>query len=625
MKILYAASEAVPFCKTGGLADVAGSLPPALAQQGAEVAVVMPLYRRIRDKFQDQLHYECYDFVDLGWRHSYCGLFSAQRDGVTWYFLDNEQYFNRPDLYGYDDDAERFAFFSRAIVRMLHHLKFWPDVIHCNDWQTALVPIYLKDDGVREEQFRSIKTVLSVHNVEYQGRYGRDVLENVFGLNSGWANDGTIMMDGDVNLLKGALLCADAINAVSPTYAQELKHPYFAHRLEGIMSQCDYKLSGVLNGIDMKLYDPATDGRISANYSVEDMSGKAVDKAALQRMMGLHEDPNVPILAIVSRLVSHKGLDLICEVLHEIMQLPLQMVVLGKGDARFEQFFDWAAHQYPGRLAVRLDYNEALSMAIYSGADLFLMPSKSEPCGLSQMIAMRYGTVPIVRETGGLKDTVHAYEAWCDGGNGFSFASYNARDMLHVINDAVYLYKDYPDAFARLRRRAMECDFSWDRSAEAYLAIYCRITGQTLAPAAAEAPVAEAAVETAPAEAAPVEEAPVEVAPAEKAPKKRTKKAAKKDEGEEKPKKARKTKKAEETDEAAAKAEEKTEEKAVKKARKAAKKAEEAAEAAAKAEEKPKKARKAARKAEEAAQDAPKTEEKPKKTRKTKKAEPEQV
>lgn len=403
MKILYATSEAVPFCKTGGLADVAGSLPPALAAEGAEVAVVLPLYQTVREKFGSQLKFECYDFVDLAWRHSYCGLFSLEKDGVTWYFLDNEQYFNRPDLYGYMDDGERFGYFSRAVVRMLDHLKFWPEVIHCNDWQTALVPIYLKDDGVREERFRSIKTTLTIHNIEYQGRYGLETLGNLFGLDQGWANDGTIMMDGDVNLLKGAILCADAVNAVSPSYANELKTAYFAHRLEGIMRQCDYKLSGVLNGIDMKLYDPSADGLITARYSAEDLSGKAQDKEALQRMMGLREEADTPVLAIVSRLVSHKGLDLICEVLHDIMELPVQLVILGKGDQRYEEFFYWAAQQYPGRMAVRLDYNEALSMAIYAGADLFLMPSKSEPCGLSQMIAMRYGTVPIVRETGGLR------------------------------------------------------------------------------------------------------------------------------------------------------------------------------------------------------------------------------
>ena len=482
MKILYATSEAVPFCKTGGLADVAGSLPKALAEQGAEVAVILPLYQRVRERFGGQLKFECYDYVNLAWRHSYCGLFSLERDGVTWYFLDNEQYFNRPDLYGYMDDGERFGFFSRAIVRMLPHLKFWPEVIHCNDWQTALVPIYLKDDGVREDRFRSIKTTLTIHNIEYQGRFGMQTLGDLFGLDHGWAEDGTIIMDRDVNLMKGAILCADAVNAVSPTYANELKMSYFAHRLENIMRRCEYKLSGVLNGIDMKLYDPATDQRITTNYSVDDLAGKDADKAELQRMMGLREEPHVPIVAIVSRLVSHKGLDLICEVLHDMMELPMQLVILGKGDRKYEEFFHWAAQQYHGRMAVRLDYNEALSMAIYAGADLFLMPSKSEPCGLSQMIAMRYGTVPIVRETGGLKDTVQPYEAWRDAGNGFTFANYSSSDMLHVIREAVYLYKDYPDAFSRLRKRAMKCDFSWARSAKEYLRIYANVTGQPWPP-----------------------------------------------------------------------------------------------------------------------------------------------
>ena len=482
MKILYATSEAVPFCKTGGLADVAGSLPPALAEQGAEVAVVLPLYQRVKERFGSQLKFECYDYVNLAWRHSYCGLFSLEKDGVTWYFLDNEQYFLRPDLYGYIDDGERFGFFSRAIVRMLPHFKFWPDVINCNDWQTALVPIYLKDDGVREDRFRSIKTTLTIHNIEYQGRFGMQTLGDLFGLDHGWAEDGTIIMDRDVNLMKGAILCADAVNAVSPTYANELKMSYFAHRLENIMRRCEYKLSGVLNGIDMKLYDPATDQRITTNYSVDDLAGKDADKAELQRMMGLREEPHVPIVAIVSRLVSHKGLDLICEVLHDMMELPMQLVILGKGDRKYEEFFHWAAQQYPGRMAVRLDYNEALSMAIYAGADLFLMPSKSEPCGLSQMIAMRYGTVPIVRETGGLKDTVQPYEAWRDAGNGFTFANYSSSDMLHVIREAVYLYKDYPDAFSRLRKRAMKCDFSWARSAKEYLRIYANVTGQPWPP-----------------------------------------------------------------------------------------------------------------------------------------------
>lgn len=490
MKVLYAASEAVPFCKTGGLADVAGSLPPALAAQGVETAVILPLYRRVKERFADQLTFLCYDYVDLAWRHAYCGLFSLKKDGVTWYFLDNEQYFGRPELYGCADDGERFGFFSRAVVKMLDHLDFWPDVIHCNDWQTALIPIYLKDDGVREERYRSVRTVLTIHNIEYQGRYDPYCLGGLFGLDRGWVDDGTLLLDGDLNLLKGAILTADAVNAVSPTYAQELKNPYFAHRMEGILTQCGYKLSGVLNGIDMKLYDPAADPRIAANYTAEDVSGKAADKAALQKALGLRPEPETPIIAMVSRLVTHKGLDLIREVMGDIMELPVQFVLLGSGDAAYEDFFRHAAERWPERMAIRLGYDEALSMAIYAGADLFLMPSRSEPCGLSQMIAMRYGTVPIVRETGGLKDTVQPYEAWRDAGTGFTFANYSSADMLHVLREAVYLYKDYPDAFARLRRRAMERDFSWNRSAGDYLKIYAAVTGA--AAAASEADDTEA-------------------------------------------------------------------------------------------------------------------------------------
>ena len=490
MKVLYAASEAVPFCKTGGLADVAGSLPPALAAQGVETAVILPLYRLVKERFADRLTFLCYDYVDLAWRHAYCGLFSLKKDGVTWYFLDNEQYFGRPELYGCADDGERFGFFSRAVVKMLDHLDFWPDVIHCNDWQTALIPIYLKDDGVREERYRSVRTVLTIHNIEYQGRYDPYCLGDLFGLDRGWVDDGTLLLDGDLNLLKGAILTADAVNAVSPTYAQELKNPYFAHRMEGILTQCGYKLSGVLNGIDMKLYDPAADPRIAANYTAENISGKAADKAELQKELGLRPEPETPIIAMVSRLVTHKGLDLIREVMGDIMELPVQFVLLGSGDAAYEDFFRHAAERWPERMAIRLGYDEALSMAIYAGADLFLMPSRSEPCGLSQMIAMRYGTVPIVRETGGLKDTVQPYEAWRDAGTGFTFANYSSADMLHVLREAAYLYKDYPDAFARLRRRAMERDFSWNRSAGDYLKIYAAVTGA--AAAASEADDTEA-------------------------------------------------------------------------------------------------------------------------------------
>ena len=472
MKVLYAASEAVPFCKTGGLADVAGSLPPALAAEGVETAVILPLYEGVKQRFGAELQYLCYDYVDLAWRHSYCGLFSLERQGVTWYFLDNEQYFRRPGLYGYPDDGERFGFFSRAVVKMLDHLKFWPDVIHCNDWQTALVPIYLKDDGVRDARYRSIRTVLSIHNIEYQGRYGRETLGDLFGLDKGWAEDGTILMDGDVNLLKGAILCADAVNAVSPTYAEELKNAAFAHGLDSVLRSYDYKLCGILNGIDTARYDPAADKGIAANYDPGHMAGKAEDKRQLRRLFGLPEQENVPVIGMVTRLVSHKGLDLLCEVLGDLMASPVQLAVVGSGDQRYEDFFRWARESFPGRVAAYIGYSEELAMGIYAGADLFLMPSRSEPCGLSQMIAMRYGAVPIVRETGGLKDTVRPYEAWRDAGTGFTFANYSANDMLYVAREAVMLYRENPEAFRRLQRRAMEQDFGWSGSAQAYLALY---------------------------------------------------------------------------------------------------------------------------------------------------------
>ncbi|MCI2057633.1 MAG: glycogen synthase GlgA [Oscillibacter sp.] len=507
MKVLYASSEAVPFCKTGGLADVAGSLPPALAEEGVEIAAVLPLYQTVREKFGQELEFLCYDYVDLAWRHDYCGVFRLLRGGVSWYFLDNERYFRRPELYGYPDDGERFGFFARAVVQMLPHLNFWPDVIHCNDWQTALIPIYLKDDGVRRDRLRSIRTVLTIHNIEYQGRFGKETLGDLFGLDQGWADDGTILMDGSVNLLKAAILCADAVTTVSPTYASELKLSYYAHGMESVMERCGGKLSGVLNGIDTARYNPAADPQLVAPYTAGDLSGKAADKAYLQKVMGLQETPDVPVIGMVSRLVAHKGLDLVCEVFHDIMELPVQVAVLGKGDRKYEEFFRWAVRQYPGRLAVRLDYSAELATAIYGGADLFLMPSRSEPCGLSQMIAMRYGAVPIVRETGGLRDTVHPYEAQRDAGNGFTFADYNSGDMLYVIRQAAELWRDHPDAFGRLRRRGMEEDFSWNRSAGQYLRVYGEITGAELpqkpqaAPEISENPAA--AEETPPAEPAP--------------------------------------------------------------------------------------------------------------------------
>ena len=417
-------------------------------------------------------------YVDLAWRHEYCGLFSLEYKGVTWYFVDNERYFRREQLYGEFDDGERFAFFSRAVMDLLPSMDWMPDVIHCNDWQSALVPIYLKDLSVRWEEVRGIKTMFTIHNIEYQGKFGDYVVCDVFGLDFGWYADGTLEMDGCVNLLKGAMMCADSVTTVSPTYAKQLHYSFYAHGMENIVELCDEKMAGVLNGLDVVGFDPAADGAIYANYTPEDPAGKEICKAELQRQLGLEEDPNAPVVAMVSRLVSHKGVDLVCDVLDGIMDTGAQMVVLGKGDYVYEEFFKHAEARYPGRLSAQITYSDKLSRQIYSGADLFLMPSKSEPCGLSQMIAMRYGAVPIVRQTGGLADTVRSCQMGQEDGNGFVFANYNAFDMLYTINQAVAMYRFERDNFRVVQHRGMTDDFSWNTSARAYRDIYVSMMGK---------------------------------------------------------------------------------------------------------------------------------------------------
>lgn len=472
MKILYAASEAAPFCKTGGLADVAGSLPPALAKAGDDVAVILPLYGQIGQTWREKMTYRGYIYVDVAWRHEYCGLFSLRYQGVTWYFVDNEHYFKRPTLYGEYDDGERFAFFSKAVVNLLPSLDEMPEVIHCNDWQTALIPIYRQDISTRWPDIAGIKTVFTIHNIEYQGRFGGDTVEDLFGLDRGWWEDGTLQMDGDVNLLKAALLTSDAVTTVSPTYARQLCTPQYASGMDSIISRLGGKLHGVLNGIDTVSFDPARDEKIPARYSPSDLSGKAKCKADLQVSLGLREDPTTPVIAVISRLVGHKGLDLVCAVFDQIMESGAQMVVLGQGESGFEDFFRAQQSRYPGRVAAQITYSDALSRRIYAGADLFLMPSRSEPCGLSQMIAMRYGTVPIVRKTGGLADSVKSCQLGQTDGTGFVFDNYNAFDMLFVIRQAVELYRNAPTDFGAVQHNGMTADFTWTQSAEAYRHIY---------------------------------------------------------------------------------------------------------------------------------------------------------
>ncbi|MBM6870613.1 glycogen synthase GlgA [Pseudoflavonifractor phocaeensis] len=480
MNILFAASEVAPFIKTGGLADVAGSLPQALAACGHDVRVILPLYEGIGQEWRSQMTYLFNFHVRLAWRSPYCGIFELKRDNVTYYFVDNEYYFKRSSIYGHYDDGERFAFFSRAIIETPGHLNWHPEVLHCNDWQTALVPIYLLEERHRVPQLYDTKSVYTIHNIEYQGRYGKQTLEDLFGLNAGYFNEHMLRYHGDVNLMKGAIYAADYVTTVSPTYAEELQYPFYAHGLEGVISDNRHKLRGILNGIDAALYDPAHDQGLTQNYSVDDLSGKAACKAALQRAVGLNEDPNVPIIACISRLVKHKGFELVTSSIHDIMATNAQMVVLGTGDWNFEEAFRQAQAQYPGRFSANIMYSASLSTAIYGGADLFLMPSVSEPCGLSQIIAMRYGTLPVVRETGGLRDTVRP--CGVDNATGFSFADINAHDMVWVIREAVNLYHNDKYTWNALQRAGMTADFSWRSSAEEYLQVYNWITGLDMHP-----------------------------------------------------------------------------------------------------------------------------------------------
>ena len=477
MRILYVTGEAFPFCKTGGLADVAGSLPPALAKNGDDVAVILPLYGQIGQQWRQQMTFRRYIYVDLGWRHEYCGLFSLESRGVTWYFVDNEHYFARPRLYGEFDDGERFAFFSKAVIDLMPSLDWMPDVLHCNDWQTALVPIYLKDVATRWPEVRRIRTVFTIHNIEYQGRFGSDTVDQLFGLDRGWYNDGTLQMDGDVNLMKGAMLMADAVTTVSPTYAAQLHDPTYAEGMASVVDMVGWKMHGVVNGIDTDSYDPTADLALPSHYDANHMAGKDACKAALQEELGLACEADTPLIAMVTRLVGHKGLDLVQEAMDGIMATGCQFVVLGTGEWRYEEFFRQKSWQYGGRLSAQLTYSEGLSRRIYAAADLFLMPSRSEPCGLSQMIAMRYGAVPIVRRTGGLADTVKSCQVGQEDGTGYLFERYDAGAMLDVIGQATGLYRGDRSGFNAVRYRGMTADFTWDKSAGAYRQIYANLLG----------------------------------------------------------------------------------------------------------------------------------------------------
>ena len=478
MKILMATSECVPFVKTGGLADVAGALPKAIVPTGADVRVVLPKYVEIGETYRNQMTHVCDFYIDLGWRHLYCGVETLALNGVTYYFIDNEYYFRRPYVYGLGgDEAERFAFFDRAVLEMLPRIGFIPDILHCHDWQTAMIPMLLRIQYGHLSEYQGIKTVYTIHNLQYQGIFPIDYVEDLLHLGNEAYLDGGVEFGGQASYMKGGLNFADRITTVSPTYAQEIQTAYYGEGLDGLIRQKSDRLVGILNGIDTTEYDPSADPMIEEKYTWRSLARKKKNKLALQQEMGLEEDENAPLIGIVSRLSSQKGFDLVQCVLNEIMMTGAQLCVLGKGDDNFVDMFCSAQKRYPGRVSARIEMNNALSHRIYAGCDLFLMPSKFEPCGLSQMISLRYGTLPIVRETGGLRDTVLSYNEFTGEGNGFTFFNFNAHDMLHTVERAVNYYNSEPKTFQTLQRRAMRGQYGWDQSAQKYMALYEELLG----------------------------------------------------------------------------------------------------------------------------------------------------
>lgn len=473
MKVLFASSEAYPFAMSGGLADVAGALPKALRRRLIGCRIVMPLYSSIPEELKAKMSFICSITVSVAWRRQYCGIFEAHLNGVIYYFIDNQYYFKRDGLYGQYDDGERYAFFSRAVLDIIPHIGFTPDIIHCNDWQTALVPVYLNAMYRGSEPYRNIKTVFTIHNIQYQGKYGRELNGDVVGLPA--ECEGLIEYDGCVNFMKGAIQCADKVTTVSPTYSREILDPYYSHGLDNILKEFTYKLTGIVNGIDCEVYNPETDNLIYKNYSVDDMNGKAYNKKMLQRELGLPEKSESPVIGMVTRLVKHKGIDLVKCVFEDLLKADVQFVILGSGEWEFETFFHDMASKYPDKVGLKLGFNPQLAHKIYAGADIFLMPSKSEPCGLAQMVALRYGTVPIVRKTGGLNDTIS--DSGDGAGNGFTFSNYNAHEMLEAVWRALAGYSD-KEGWEILRRRGMQCDNSWGVSAGAYIRLYREIVGK---------------------------------------------------------------------------------------------------------------------------------------------------
>lgn len=516
MQIVFASAECAPFVKTGGLGDVAGSLPAALVRAGAEVIVMVPKYATIKDEYKAQMEHFSDFYVSLGWRNEYCGLEKLEHDGVTYMFIDNERYFARDYPYGFFDDGERFAFFSKAITESLQHLPagFECDILHCNDWQTALAPVFLREFYQGLPLYDRVKTVFSIHNVAFQGQFSDTVMEDILGVAHIPAAASQLRCDAcSINYMLGALRYADAITTVSPTYANEIQTPEFGEGLDGVLRERSYALQGILNGIDVAGFDPATDKRIAANYTVEDRSGKAVCKAKLQEELGLEVRDDRPLMVMVTRLTRQKGMDLVMYALDRILAGGVQVAVLGTGDRDYEDGLRYFQDKYPGTMAARIEFDPALSQRMYAAADMFLMPSKFEPCGLSQIIAMRYGTLPIVRETGGLKDTVIPYNEFTGEGTGFSFSNFNGDEMGDAVFRAARLFWDNRDAWNQLVTQAMSQDFSWTRSADKYLDLYFFMHPEIERPAAVvDEP--EATAEPVAAEEPKAEKKPVEAEPA---------------------------------------------------------------------------------------------------------------
>ena len=485
MKILFVTSECAPFSKSGGLADVAFSLPPALKKAGNDVAIITPYYRCVKDRFANEIKFDSEYEVTLGYRKLYCGLLKGKLSGVTVYFVDNQDFFDREKLYGYDDDKLRFAFFSKAVIELMEKMNYIPDVLHCNDWETALSVIYLKDDQVLRPVYRNVKTVFTIHNIAYQGQYGRNELYDTFGLDEGWY-EGALAYEfegrSDVNLMKGAMLMADAVSTVSPTYARELHTKQFGKGLEGVCDLVESKMYGILNGIDPDHYDPTKDKRIVENFSYKDLSGKHACKEYLQETFGLKKMKNWPLFVVVARLVEQKGIDLIRYILPDMMKKGMQVIIFGQGEQNYVNYFEWCKERYPGQLGFSSDYTEEMAARVFAGADFYLMPSAFEPCGLSQMMAMRYGTIPIVHETGGLKDSVRPYSDFDGIGDGFSFVGYTAKGLMLAIEEAVKVYFAQRETFETIRERCMKKDFSWKKSAQAYMKMYADISGSGFDP-----------------------------------------------------------------------------------------------------------------------------------------------